>query len=198
MEIKDIDKQVLKNPLTKEQAAEQFAKKTKELNLKHAFTFDEAWEIGQELRRKKEFRNKMQKISENFKNSKDFITGKEVNKLNPLKHLFADGCYIREIFNPAGQLILTKIHKKKHPFFLMEGEMIVLTDNGVETLKAPHYGITEPGTQRVIYSKTDCTFITVHATENTNIKEIEKEVIADDYKDPEITLDQVKLIKENI
>ena len=198
MNNKDIDNQVLNNPLTKEEARKQFVQKTKELNLKHAFTFDEAWEIGQELRKKQEFRNKMEAISERFKNSEHFITGEEANKLNPLKHSFADGCYIREIFNPAGQLILTKIHKKQHPFFLLEGEMIVLTDEGVKTLKAPHYGITEPGTQRIIYSKTDCTFVTVHATDKTDIKEIEKEVIADDYNDPEITLDQINLIKEHI
>ena len=76
--------------------------------------------------------------------------------------------------------------------------MIVLTEEGIKTLKAPHYGITEPGTQRVIYSKTDCTFVTVHATDKTDIKEIEKEVIAEDYNDPEITLDQINLIKKHI
>ena len=76
--------------------------------------------------------------------------------------------------------------------------MLVLTDKGVETLTAPHYGITEPGTQRIIYSKTGCKFVTVHATKHTDIEEIEKEVIAENYKDPQITLDQINLIKENI
>jgi len=194
----DIENQVANNPLSKEQARKQFVEKTEELGLKHSFTFDEAWEIGEELRKKQEFRNQMEVITDNFKKSKNFITGEEANKLNPLKHSFADGCYIREVFNPAGQLILTKIHKKQHPFFLMEGEMVILTEDGAKTLTAPHHGITEPGTQRVIYSKTDCTFVTVHATNNTNIEDIEKEVIADDYNDPEITLKQINLIKEHI
>ena len=38
--------------LTKEQAKKQFVEKTKELGIKHDFTFDEAWEIGEELRLK--------------------------------------------------------------------------------------------------------------------------------------------------
>jgi hypothetical protein len=196
--MKEIIDQIKYNPITKEEAKKQFIEKTKELGLKHVFDFEEAWEIGKELQRKKHYRVKMEELSDKLHSNPDFITGEEVQKINPLKHTFADGCYIREIYNPAGQILLTKIHKKKHPFFLMEGEMLVLTDKGIETLSAPHYGVTEPGTQRIIYSKTDCKFVTVHATESTNIKEIEKEVIADNYKDPEITLDQINLIKENI
>jgi len=197
--MKEINEQIQNNPLTKEQAKKQFVEKTKELGIKHAFTFDEAWEVGQELRRKKQYREKMEVLSNKLQENPNFITDSdEVLKLNPLKHMFADGCYIREVYNPAGQILLTKIHKKKHPFFLMEGEMLVLTDKGVETLTAPHYGITEPGTQRIIYSKTGCKFVTVHATEHTDIEEIEKEVIAENYQDPQITLDQINLIKENI
>jgi len=196
--MEEINNQIKNNPITKEQAKKQFEEKTKELGLKHAFNFEEAWDIGKELQRKKHYRVKMEELSSELHKNPNFITGDKVQKLNPLKHMFADGCYIREIYNPAGQILLTKIHKKKHPFFLMEGEMLVLTDKGIETLTAPHYGITEPGTQRIIYSKTGCKFVTVHATENTNIEEIEKEVIADNYKDPEITLDQINLIKENI
>lgn len=196
--MKEIDNQIKNNPITKEEAKKQFVEKTKELGLKHAFDFEDAWEIGKELQRKKHYRAKMEELSEKLHDNPDFITGEEVQKLNPLKHMFADGCYIREIYNPAGQILLTKIHKKKHPFFLMEGEMLILTDKGIETLVAPYYGITEPGTQRIIYSKTGCKFVTVHATESTNIEDIEKEVIADNYKDPEITLDQINLIKEHI
>jgi len=194
----EIEEQIKNNPITKQQAKEQFEEKTKELGLKHAFTFEEAWDIGKELQRKKHYRVKMEELSNKLYENPNFITGDLLQQLNPLKHTFADGCYIREIYNPAGQILLTKIHKKKHPFFLMEGEMLVLTDKGVETLVAPHYGVTEPGTQRIIYSKTDCKFVTVHATESTDIEEIEKEVIADNYKDPEITLDHINLIKQNI
>ena len=67
---------------------------------------------------------------------------------NPVKHTFADGCYIREIYNPANELLVTKIHKKKASLFLMKGEMSILTESGVERLSAPYHGITLPGTKK--------------------------------------------------
>ena len=51
--------------------------------------------------------------------------------------------------------------------------MSVLTEEGVEYLKAPYFSVTEPGTKRFIYTHTDCIFVTVHATEETDIKKIE-------------------------
>ena len=68
----------------------------------------------------------------------------------------------------------------------------------VEYLKSPYYGITETGTKRFIYTHTDCIFVTVHATENTDLEEIEKEVIAEDYNDPDITLEEINLLKTKI
>ena len=198
MTIEEINKQVLENPLTKEEAKKQFVEKTEEYGLKHAYTFEEAWEVSEELKRRRECRNQLQILSDAFLKADGIITGEEASKINPVQHSFADGCYIRQIFNPAGQLIVTKIHKKKHPFFLMVGEMSVLTEEGVEYLKAPYFSVTEPGTKRFIYTHTDCIFVTVHATEETDIKKIEEEVIAKDYNDPEISLDQINLLKQKI
>lgn len=103
------------------------------------------------------------------------------NDLNPLKHSFGDGVYVREIFNPAHELIVTKIHKKSHPFFLLKGEMSILTESGVKRIKAPFYGITPAGTKRVIYTHSDVVFVTVHATDKTDLQEIEEEVIAKSF-----------------
>ena len=97
-----------------------------------------------------------------------------------VKHNFVGGCYVREVYNPANMLIITKIHKKEHPFFLMEGSMSILTENGIETISAPHNGITKPGTQRVIYANEDSIFVNIHKNpSNTkNIDELEKELVA--------------------
>ena len=137
-------------------------------------------------------------LSDAFLKTDGVLTGEECAEMNPVQNHFADGCYIRSIFNPEGQLIVTKIHKKKHPFFLMAGEMSVLTEEGVEYLKAPYFGITEPGTKRFIYTHTNCIFITVHATEETDIEKIENDVIAENYDDPDITLEQFNLLKKKL
>jgi hypothetical protein len=197
MTIEKINKQVKEEPLTKEECKTQFIEKTEELGIKHSFNFEEAWEIGQELRKRKEFRENIMTLENQITNIEGALVGKELHDLNPVKHSFADGCYIREIFNPAGLLLVTKIHKKKHPFFLMEGKMSILTEEGIKHVEAPHHGITYPGTKRIIYTHTDCVFITVHATESTNIEEIEEEVIAKDFQDPDITLKDINILKEN-
>jgi hypothetical protein len=192
--LEEINTQAENSPLTKEELKKQFVEKTKDLDLKHSFNFDEAWEIGQELTRRQTFRNKIVGLEEQMVNHPSSMSKKEIQEKNPVKHSFADGCYIREIFNPAGELLITKIHKKEHPFFLLEGKMSILTEDGVEHLKAPYYGITKPGTKRIIYTHTDCVFVTVHATEKKDIKEIEEDVIADNFNDPAISIEELKIL----
>ena len=195
MDIEDINKQVDEAPLSKEEAKEQFVEMTEQLGLDHSYNFDEAWEIGQELRRRKDFRETIVEFEETVREKGGWLSEEDTKKLNPVKHSFADGCYIREIFNPAGELLVTKIHKKEHPFFLMKGKMSILTEEGVKHLEAPHHGITQPGTKRIIYTHEDCVFITVHATDKTDIEEIEKEVIAENFEDPAISLEDINKLK---
>ena len=64
MTIDDIDNQAINNPLSKEELKKQFVANTKELGLKHTFTFDEAWEVAQELRNRQEFRQKITDLHE--------------------------------------------------------------------------------------------------------------------------------------
>jgi quercetin dioxygenase-like cupin family protein len=100
----------------------------------------------------------------------------------PLKHSFAPGVYVREIFIPKGTLIVGKIHKHAHPNFLMKGEVSVYTeDGGIERLKAPLSMISPAGTKRVVYAHEDTLWITVHVTNETDLKNIEEQVIAKNY-----------------
>lgn len=194
--MEDIDRQVEESPMSYEEAKKQFVEQTEKLGIKHAFKFDEAWQIGMELRERQSHRNRLVNFEQEFVKAEGVKTGDELMEVNPLKHTFADGCYVREIFNPANQLLVTKIHKKKHPFFLMKGEMSILTEKGVERISAPHHGITVPGTKRVIYTHTDCVFVTVHATKKDTVEEVEEEVIAKTFDDPEISLHEMKLLME--
>jgi len=195
MKIEDIDKQVKENPLSKEKSKQQFLTMTEELGIEHSFSFDEAWEIGEELRRRKKFRESITDFEQAIRDRGIAIPEEAMQALNPVKHTFADGCYVREIFNPAGEVLVTKIHKKEHPFFLMSGKMSILTDDGVVHLEGPHHGITKPGTKRIIYTHTDCVFVTVHATNKTSVEEVEEEVIAESFNDPLVALEDISLLK---
>ena len=115
-----------------------------------------------------------------------------MNKKNPLKHTIAGGLYIREIFMPKGQLMTTGIHKKEHPFFVLKGDVSVLTENGTNRIKAPYNNVTKPGTKRIIYMHEDTVWITVHATEKESIPEILEDIIAKDFDDPDISIDVIR------
>lgn len=82
----------------------------------------------------------------------------------PLEHLFLPGLYVRKVTNPAGSRVTTKIHKTRHPFFVLRGRARVWTAHGepVVVIEAPYMGVTEPGTRRVIYAETEVVWITVH------------------------------------
>lgn len=115
----------------------------------------------------------------------------------PLRHSFTDDCYIREILMPAGMFISSKIHKTQHPYFVMVGDVSVLTEDGVVRIKAPYAGITEIGTKRILYTHEDTIWITVHVTKEKDLKKIEEEVIASSFEElpmsPELKILEAKV-----
>ena len=69
----------------------------------------------------------------------------------PLKHTFVPGMYIREIFMPKGSVVTSMIHKTKHPYFIIDGAVLVYSENdGEQFLQCGDRGITMPGTRRVL------------------------------------------------
>lgn len=121
------------------------------------------------------------------------LAGKDTEQVCPVRHSFGDGCYIREWNSPAGVLTVSKVHKIAHPFFVLKGKVSVLTEDGVETITAPHYGITPPGTKRLLWTHEETQWVTVHVTEQTELDAIESEIIA---ADPVIELDLGAAIKQ--
>lgn len=126
---------------------------------------------------KLERRKKIVGLEKLMRSSKESFVGEELDKHCPLKHTFADGLYIREVFMPAGDIIVTKLHKTTHPFFIMKGKAIIVTDEKTEFIEAPYQGITRPGTKRAFQIIEDVILITVHITNETDLEKIEKELI---------------------
>jgi len=111
------------------------------------------------------------------------LPGAMFNDCFPLRHSFGDGLYVREITVPAGMLVITKIHKKAHPYFVLKGDVSVLTEDGVKRIQAPFSGMTPAGTKRVCYCHTEVVWTTVHATEETDLVKIEEEIISKTFDD---------------
>jgi quercetin dioxygenase-like cupin family protein len=103
------------------------------------------------------------------------------DELCPVTHHHAPGLYAREIFIPAGVLIVGKIHKHSHVNTISKGRVIVATEFGTQELVAPVTFVSVPGTKRAVVAQEDTIWTTYHPTEETDLAKIEEEVIAPDF-----------------
>lgn len=113
-----------------------------------------------------------------------------------VKHRFAPGIYIREIFMPEDSLIVGKIHKTEHFNEIISGECKVVTP---ETGEVKHYKagdifVSAAGVQKAVYNITDVVWRTVHSnpTNTEDMAELESICIAEDYQ----SLPRDQLIEE--
>lgn len=147
---------------------------------------------------KKDFRKSVINVEEAMFNLPNAVTEDALDKMCPLKHTFVDGMYVREIFMPKGTLIISKIHKYKHPYFVIKGNTSVLTEKGVVRIKAPFAGITERGTKRILYMHEDTVWITVHATDSTDLDIIEDQIIAKTFDKLPFNEDKISVFYNKI
>lgn len=98
-------------------------------------------------------------------------------------HLFCPGIYARSIFMPAGTVLTSKIHKTQHFFVVSKGACTVSNSHGErEYICAPYLGITMPGTKRALLIHEDCVWTTFHATDLTDVEEIERTILAESFE----------------
>jgi hypothetical protein len=92
----------------------------------------------------------------------------------PIKHFFSPGVYAREITIPAGTLLTGRIHKYAQLNILSGGEISVLTQDGMKRVSAPFTVVSPPGTKRIAYAHTECTWTTILATEEKDPDKMEE------------------------
>ena len=103
----------------------------------------------------------------------------------PVEHYQVDGVYVRSMFIPAGTILTGKIHNFENIAILAQGTIRVSNGTDAYVLTAPHIMVDKPGVKRIGYAETDVTFITVHKTANTEIDDIEKELVSDTFEEYE-------------
>lgn len=96
----------------------------------------------------------------------------------PIKHYFSQGVYAREMTVPKGATVVGKIHKYQQLNILSAGEVSVVTDDGVQRVKAPFTIVAPAGSKRAFYAHEDSVWTVIHGTEETDIEKIELQFIA--------------------
>lgn len=90
----------------------------------------------------------------------------------PVRHIFAPGLYVREIFMPKGSMLTSKIHNTEHLYRVTAGSARVSIDgNKWVRIQAPYDGITKLGTRRVLFIEEDCIWSTYHVIPSLTGKE---------------------------
>lgn len=102
----------------------------------------------------------------------DWMLQQEQASLPPVRHIFANGLYLREGDFPAGTLITGAVHLDEHANILSRGCIRILTEDGVATVSAPATFVVRPGVKKVGVVIEDCTFTNIHANPD-NIRDIE-------------------------
>lgn len=109
---------------------------------------------------------------------KNFIAGSEQTATElPLEHFITNNTYVRQITLPKGMLLTGKVHNFDHTSILSVGEVTVMTNEGVTRIKAPATWISKANTKRLIYVHEDTIWSTVHYSLNTEVADLENEIV---------------------
>ena len=105
----------------------------------------------------------------------------------PLKHMFADGIYIRQMDMQADSVIVGAIHNHLHAWFLLTDHLAVVTEDTTEEFVSPCYVLATPGSKRVIYALEDSIFVNIHKNPDNikDIKKLEEEIVSLTFEDYE-------------
>lgn len=105
-------------------------------------------------------------------------------------HHFADGVYCRELRIPAGVAVIGKMHRYSTLNVLAAGELAVTTPDGPQVLKAPAIFVSPAGAKKLGVAITDCVFLNVHASHETDLDALETELIVPECEEPNFAGDQ--------
>lgn len=104
----------------------------------------------------------------------------------PILHDFSKGVYCRQILMPKGTLVIGKTHKTEHLNIVMSGSASVLIDGEVKFVKAPHVFNSGKGIKKVLYIHEDMIWATIHLTNETKLKELEKLMVYTEKEEREL------------
>jgi|TARA_B110000090_G_scaffold52135_1_gene59485 quercetin dioxygenase-like cupin family protein len=123
-----------------------------------------------------------------------------------LRHFFVPaieegGCnlYTRELTVPKGMSFTGQLHRHAHMVFLMQGEMLIVSEQGKKYVKAPYTWVAPSGAKRAFHALQDSILTNVHLTSylgKENLEQIEEEVIAPSYTSMGLDEPDLKILLE--
>lgn len=96
-------------------------------------------------------------------------------------HWVVAGFYLRQWRGVRGTLVFTMVHHQRHTFQVTAGKAMVWSpDADAVMIEAPHVGVTQPGTQRLLLVLEDIIWTTFHENPDseTDIPTLEARLVS--------------------
>mgnify|MGYP006135733845 CR=1 len=109
--------------------------------------------------------------------------------------------YARQCSVPAGMMFTGKLHRHPHIVSLIQGSMAIVSEDGRKVVSAPSTWAAPAGSKRAFYALEDSVLLNVHITkikDETNLDELEEEVIAPSYSSLGLEEPNYKLLGVNV
>lgn len=133
--------------------------------------------------KEQEFKAKVTEFEKALRSVEGAETQDKTYNTCPVSHKFADGLFIREWESPPDQIVVSEIHKKSNPLFLMEGDVTLLTEAGAERITPPWYTITPAGHKRILYTHTKTKFVNVTRSDHVNLETLREKMTYGNYSE---------------
>jgi quercetin dioxygenase-like cupin family protein len=96
-----------------------------------------------------------------------------------IHHHFSAGVYAKETRIPAGYVLVQHAHKHDHLSILASGSVELLVDGVKSVVNAPACLTIAAGKHHGVKSLTDVVWYCIHATECTDVDDVDKILIVD-------------------
>ena len=109
---------------------------------------------------------------------------------------FHGGMLCREVWRPAGVMVIGRVHKKEHLYVILEGTVAITDGEGKAVEAGPGTVIrSKPGTQRAVLALTDARCLTIQRTDSSTLEEAEEELME---PDPDSRFDASNKVKPGV
>lgn len=112
----------------------------------------------------------------------DFARQQPQLELEVVNH-FSYGVYARELHIPKDTILTGEIHKFSNLNILIKGKIKVSIGDEIDLIEAPQIIVSPPGTKRIAHTMTDCIWVTIHGTFETNLDKIKEKFIAENIQE---------------
>lgn len=100
----------------------------------------------------------------------------------PVRHIFAPGVYLREIFLPPGACVTGRIHRFDHACMVL-GDLTIYSQEGLKRITGCETFVSTAGVKRAVFVHAPTWFTTIHPnpTDERDIPTLEAMFTVEDW-----------------